>query len=76
MIRYTIIIERGDDGGYGAWCPDLPGCVALADTEEELLVEMKEAVDFYLEDMITEGLPIPIPSQTVRTATIESSIAA
>jgi hypothetical protein len=27
MISYAVVIERADDGGYGAWCPDLPGCV-------------------------------------------------
>ena len=34
MTSYAVVIERAADGGYGAWCPDLPGCVALADTEE------------------------------------------
>ncbi|MGH3820926.1 MAG: type II toxin-antitoxin system HicB family antitoxin, partial [Pseudonocardiaceae bacterium] len=40
--------ERADDGGYGAWSPDLPGCVALGDTEEETLSEMKEAMRGHL----------------------------
>jgi hypothetical protein len=34
-----------DDGGYGAWCPDLPGCVALADTEEAVIAEMRQAIE-------------------------------
>ena len=42
MTSYAVVIERASDGGYGAWCPDLPGCVALADTEDEVLAEMRQ----------------------------------
>jgi HicA toxin of bacterial toxin-antitoxin,/HicB_like antitoxin of bacterial toxin-antitoxin system len=38
--RYAVIVEQADDGGYGAWSPDLPGCVAIGDTVEECLAEM------------------------------------
>ena len=62
MITYAIIIERADDGGYGAWCPDLPGCMALGDTEAETVAEMKEAIGFHLEGLLEDGLPIPHPS--------------
>ena len=48
MTSYAVVIERAADGGYGAWCPDLPGCVALADTEETLLVEMRQAIELHL----------------------------
>ena len=59
---YAVIIERAEDGGYGAWSPDLPGCAALGDTEEETISEMKEALEFHLEGMREEGLPIPHPT--------------
>jgi hypothetical protein len=42
MTSYVVVIERASDGGYGAWCPDLPGCVALADTEDAVLAEMRQ----------------------------------
>jgi predicted RNase H-like HicB family nuclease len=61
-MRYLIIIERAEDGGYGAWAPDLPGCVALGDTPEECEREMREAVAFHLEGLRVEGQPIPAAS--------------
>ncbi len=62
MTSYAVVIERADDGGYGAWCPDLPGCVALADTYEDCVVEMREAVAFHLEGLRAEGQVIPLPA--------------
>lgn len=67
MTTYAIIIERADDGGYGAWCPDLPGCVALGDTPEETIAEMKEAIEFHLEGLREDGQPIPHPSTVAAT---------
>lgn len=67
MSTYAVIIERADDGGYGAWSPDLPGCVALGDTPDETLVEMREAIAFHLEGMRLHGDPIPEPSTVVAT---------
>jgi predicted RNase H-like HicB family nuclease len=67
VITYAVIIERAEDGGYGAWSPDLPGCVALGDTEAETLAEMKEAIQFHLEGMLEDGLPIPHPTTVAAT---------
>jgi predicted RNase H-like HicB family nuclease len=46
---YLIVIERAEDGGCGAWAPDLPGCVALGDTIEDAERELREAIAFHLE---------------------------
>lgn len=59
---YTILVERAKDGGWGAWSPDVPGCVALGDTFEECVVEMREAIAFHLEGLAEDGEPIPQPS--------------
>ena len=59
---YLIVIERADDGGYGAWAPDLPGCVALGDTIEDAERQMREAIAFQLEGLRDQGEPIPAPS--------------
>lgn len=67
MISYAVVIERADDGGYGAWCPDLPGCVALADTEAEVLAEMRRAIEFHLDGLREDGQPIPHPSTVAAT---------
>jgi predicted RNase H-like HicB family nuclease len=67
VSTYAVIIERAEDGGYGAWSPDLPGCVALGDTPDETLDEMREAIAFHLEGMRLHGDPIPQPSTVVAT---------
>ncbi|MEA2139072.1 MAG: hypothetical protein QOG56_2222 [Solirubrobacteraceae bacterium] len=58
---YLVIIERGD-AGFGAWAPDLPGCVAVGDTLEEAEREMREAIAFHLDGMREDGCAIPVPS--------------
>jgi predicted RNase H-like HicB family nuclease len=59
---YLIVIERADDGGYGAWAPDLPGCVALGDTVEDCERHMREAIAFHLEGLRENGEPVPTPT--------------
>lgn len=49
MSGYAVVIERADDGGYGVWSPDLPGCVALGDTPEQAVEEMCEAIRLHVE---------------------------
>jgi predicted RNase H-like HicB family nuclease len=67
MTSYAVVIERAEDGGYGAWCPDLPGVVALADTEEELLDEMRQAIELHLTGLREDGQPIPHSSTVAAT---------
>jgi predicted RNase H-like HicB family nuclease len=66
---YLIVIEHAADGGYGAWAPDLPGCVALGDTLEECERQMREAIAFHLDGLREDGEPIPEPS-TVAAALV------
>ena len=63
-MRYAIVIEKGE-GNYGAYVPDLPGCVAVGDTIEEVEREIKEAVEFHLEGLREDGDPVPQPTSTV-----------
>jgi predicted RNase H-like HicB family nuclease len=70
---YLIIIEQAEDGGYGAWAPDLPGCVALGDTPEECEREMREAVAFHLEGLRVEGEPIPTPSAVASVVDVSAA---
>lgn len=60
-MRYAILIEKSDTG-YGAYVPDLPGCIALGETLEETEKLIKEAVELHLEGMREDGLTIPPPS--------------
>ena len=58
VAKYLIVIEKSNTG-YGAYAPDLPGCVAAAATREETRKLMEEAIEFHLEGMREDGLPIP-----------------
>lgn len=60
-MRYAVVIEKGETS-YGAYVPDLPGCVAVGETIEEVKVLIAEAIEFHLEGMQKDGLPIPQPT--------------
>ncbi len=57
-MKYAIIIEKGE-ASYGAYVPDLPGCVAAAETREEVRKLIQEAIEFHLEGLKEDGQPIP-----------------
>ena len=59
-MDYVVIIEKGQTG-YGAYLPDLPGCVAAADTIEEVRELIREAAALHLEDMRHRGIAVPPP---------------
>jgi len=59
VSAYAVIIERAEDGGFGAWSPDLPGCVALGDSHEQAAAQMREAIAFHLEGLRVAGEPVP-----------------
>ena len=58
MRRFLIVIEKSKDG-YGAYSPDLPGCVAVAETRREVEEKIYEAINFHIEGLIEDDLPIP-----------------
>ena len=59
-MKYMIVIEEGE-GSFGAYVPDLPGCVAAAETEAEVRQLIREAIDLHLEDLAESGSQIPAP---------------
>ena len=63
MYRFLVIIEKGSQS-YGAYSPDLPGCVAVGDTREEVEKNMREAITMHLQGMIEDQEPIPMPQTT------------
>ena len=60
-MKYAVVIETGPTS-YGATVPDLPGCVAVAETLEEVETLIREAIDFHLEGLLQDGQPIPPPT--------------
>jgi predicted RNase H-like HicB family nuclease len=63
-MRYAIVIEKAASN-YSAYVPDLPGCVATGQTAEEAELEIREAIEFHLEGLREDGLPIPQPDSRV-----------
>jgi len=63
-MRYAIVIEKAV-GNYSAYVPDLPGCVATGATIEEVEAQIREAIEFHLDGMREDGLPIPQPVSRV-----------
>jgi len=59
-MKYTVILEQGESS-YGAFVPDLPGCIAAGETKEETLRLIKEAIAFHIEGLKEEGQPVPEP---------------
>ncbi len=62
-MSYTVVIEQGP-ASYGAYVPDLPGCVAAADSRSEVVALIREAIVFHLETLREEGMPIPEPQSS------------
>lgn len=60
-MKYTVVIEKTENN-YGAYVPDLPGCVAVAETQDELMGLIKEAMEFHIESMQLDGEEIPEPT--------------
>ena len=65
QMKYAIVIEKAPGSNYSAYVPDLPGCVAAADTLEEIKRLMQEGIEFHLEGMREDGTPIPEPTTQV-----------
>ncbi len=59
-MQYLVIVEQSDTG-FGAYVPDLSGCVAAAETRDEVLSLIHEAISFHIEGLRADGLPVPAP---------------
>lgn len=73
-MEFAVVIERGP-ASYGAYVPDLPGCVAVADTEAEVRKMIREAIVFDLEGMRLKGEAIPEPTSRVEYVEVEETAA-
>lgn len=63
-MRYAVVIEKGEKS-YGAYVPDLPGCIAAGETKEEVKELIHEAIEFHIEGLKENGEPIPEPSSSI-----------
>lgn len=60
QVQYLVVIEQGPSS-FGAYVPDLPGCVAVGETREEVTQLIHEAIEFHVEGMKEDGIPVPQP---------------
>jgi predicted RNase H-like HicB family nuclease len=63
-MKYAVVIEKGESS-YGAYVPDLPGCIASGETREEVLRLIHEAIEFHIQGLKEDGEIIPIPSSSI-----------
>ena len=58
-MRYTILLEPEEDGGFVVSVPALPGCISQGDTRDEAMANIREAISVYIEDCRESGEPVP-----------------
>ena len=61
LMRYMVVVERGETS-WGAHVPDLPGCVAVGESREEVLRLIREAIELHIEGLKQDGQPVPTPT--------------
>ena len=62
-MKYTVVIRAGNESGYVATVPALPGCVSQGRTRAQALRHAKEAIEVYIESLIEDGLPVPVQAE-------------
>ena len=72
MKRFTVIYEKGENS-WGAYVPDLPGVISVGDSREDVERLIQEAIQFHLDGLRDEGLPIPNPSSFAGTVEVETA---
>jgi predicted RNase H-like HicB family nuclease len=63
-MRYAVVIEKSTSN-FAAYVPDLPGCIATGETVAETESLIREAIEFHIEGLKADGLPIPLPNSQV-----------
>ena len=71
-MRFLVIIEEGPES-FGAYVPDLPGCVAVGETREQTLALMQEAIAFHLEGLKADGQTVPKQISSVEKVEVAMS---
>ena len=70
-MEYLVVIERGPSS-FGAYVPDLPGCVAVGETRSEVETLIREAIELHIEGLREEGQPLPEPSSSSQVISIDA----
>ena len=71
-MKYMVVIEKGE-ASYGAHVPDLPGCIAVGRSREEVLKLIREAIEFHIEGLKEAGEPVPSPSSVSEYVDVDTA---
>ena len=70
-MQYLVVIEQGNSS-FGAYVPDLPGCIAAADTREEVAALIQEAIELHIEDLKAKGHQVPSPQSSGELVSVDA----
>jgi predicted RNase H-like HicB family nuclease len=70
-MQYLVVIERGPTS-FGAYVPDLPGCVAVGESLLEVERLIREAVEFHIEGLREDGQAVPEPTSTRQLVNVDA----
>lgn len=71
-MRYQVIIETSPTS-VGAYVPDLPGCVAVGTTRDEVLKLIREGIEFHIEGLRESGEPVPAPAARLELVEVDAA---
>ncbi|MGQ0835332.1 MAG: type II toxin-antitoxin system HicB family antitoxin [Gammaproteobacteria bacterium] len=71
-MRYLVVLEKSKTG-FGAYVPDLPGCVAVAETREEALRLIREGIELHIESLRGAGEPVPAPTSQSELVEVDAA---
>jgi predicted RNase H-like HicB family nuclease len=71
-MKYAVVVEKGESS-FGAHVPDLPGCVSMAESGDEVLKLIQEAIEFHLEELREDGQPISLPSSSIEFVEVKAA---
>jgi predicted RNase H-like HicB family nuclease len=71
-MQYAVVLEKSA-AGFGAFVPDLPGCVAVGETEGEVIQLIREAIEFHIDGLREDGEPIPPPAARVEYVDVQTT---
>ena len=70
-MQYLVVIEQGQQS-FGAYVPDLPGCIAAGETREEVATLIQEAIELHIEDLKAQGQQVPTPHSSGELVSIDA----
>ena len=70
-MEYLVVVEHGATS-FGAYVPDLPGCVAVGETREEVLRLIRQAIEFHIDGLKQDGLAVPNPSSSIELVSVDA----